>query len=723
MPTRAFDLTMATLAAAAALTLLPAIAILCLCHGRPWILRQTRIGWQGRPFIIYKLATMRDGKPTPAGAALRALNLDEIPQIINVFKGDMSFVGPRPLVPEEHQEFKDLVPGFSRRETVKPGICGHYQIACKITGPGAPEERHACEMLDLQTRGSARHLRICLLSALSPITALWLRFRHRHLEKAPPENEPPGWFTTRRIPFIALIPILASPLAMIPDLTSSLIPFVVCFRVAVLLALIAWLLYSRHLAISPALPLIAIWLIATAVAIIASQDPQWSLWHYRRGAGIFDLTLAAVAALLIAAAARTRHDWSILLGVHLTVAAIIGTVALLNFQPPGRAVTLSLPTNILAAYAATALCLGVIPINRRWQSCRRNPGPANIALLTLFALAALICLATVWATGTRAILAPLVIWILIIPWIALGRRRRYVATFATGLSLAAIIAAFGLTSAGDRLLVLGTDPSAWYRIEQAQTAINGWLARPWLGWGPGNYTLLWLAHGADPVATLLDDNVILTHAHNAALQQLAVTGLAGAAPYLLLLGYLAWQGIRIISGRGSAGSWPAIERAAFGGALIILATHLTFHAPSFGTTLIATIIGGLILSQQTHFRLLASRRLPPAFVTASALVCCALVAYGLNAHVIQGAQFFNKSSHRDDHPAMYSLAYQHLVRQAVRNRGDCDGQFLPEPPQYGPDHWLSAAWEGYYFDTVGCAATAKTRYRQFRHEVYHLRVP
>ena len=99
--------------------------------------RQERIGFQGKPFNIYKFRTMRpdvekasgpiwaaenDSRVTPAGRFLRRHRIDEIPQLWNVLRGDMSLVGPRPERPHFVDEFSKSLPLFTRRLVVKPGL-------------------------------------------------------------------------------------------------------------------------------------------------------------------------------------------------------------------------------------------------------------------------------------------------------------------------------------------------------------------------------------------------------------------------------------------------------------------------------------------------------------------------------------------------------------------------------------------------------------------------
>ena len=103
----------------------------------PVLFTQQRIGRDGRPFKLYKLRTMRlandaDGRPLPDGERLtrlgkflRASSLDELPQMFNVLRGDMSLVGPRPLLPQYVPRY---TPEQARRHEVAPGITGWAQV-------------------------------------------------------------------------------------------------------------------------------------------------------------------------------------------------------------------------------------------------------------------------------------------------------------------------------------------------------------------------------------------------------------------------------------------------------------------------------------------------------------------------------------------------------------------------------------------------------------------
>ncbi len=140
------------LAALAPLMLALALAVACTSPG-PVIYRQARVGQGGRVFQFYKFRTMvvdaeirqdelaahnlrqgpafklaRDPRVTPLGRFLRRFSLDELPQLVNVLKGDMSLVGPRPPLPREVAKYQ----GWQlRRLEVRPGITGLWQVSAR----------------------------------------------------------------------------------------------------------------------------------------------------------------------------------------------------------------------------------------------------------------------------------------------------------------------------------------------------------------------------------------------------------------------------------------------------------------------------------------------------------------------------------------------------------------------------------------------------------------
>lgn len=148
---RMVDLTAALVVLLLALPIIVVTAVvLRLADGPQVLYRQTRIGHRGRPFQMYKFRTMipgadqlvidlrgnneadgllfkirHDPRVTPIGRHLRTLAIDELPQLWNVIRGDMSLVGPRPALPDEVARYDDRI---ARRLDVKPGLTGLWQV-------------------------------------------------------------------------------------------------------------------------------------------------------------------------------------------------------------------------------------------------------------------------------------------------------------------------------------------------------------------------------------------------------------------------------------------------------------------------------------------------------------------------------------------------------------------------------------------------------------------
>lgn len=138
------------IAATTLLVLSPLLALVSiliyLSSGPPVLYRGARVGRGGVPFEMFKFRTLRRGaehrldpyygpeltrrtalEVTLVGRALRATHLDEVPQLINVIRGEMSIVGPRPIRPSFYQELLDRIPQYWQRLVVRPGVTGFAQ--------------------------------------------------------------------------------------------------------------------------------------------------------------------------------------------------------------------------------------------------------------------------------------------------------------------------------------------------------------------------------------------------------------------------------------------------------------------------------------------------------------------------------------------------------------------------------------------------------------------
>lgn len=178
---RALDILIAAVALVllAPVLLLAAVAIKLTSPG-PVIYRQRRVGRGGREFEMLKLRTMvqgsdpvgvgtvvtrEDPRVTPAGRFLRRTSLDEVPNLVNVLRGEMAIVGPRPTIPAQ---VADYTPRQHRRHDVLPGITGWAQVRGRAGIPW--EERIELDLWYVEHRSLALDLRILARTAVLVLT-------------------------------------------------------------------------------------------------------------------------------------------------------------------------------------------------------------------------------------------------------------------------------------------------------------------------------------------------------------------------------------------------------------------------------------------------------------------------------------------------------------------------------------------------------------------------
>jgi lipopolysaccharide/colanic/teichoic acid biosynthesis glycosyltransferase len=189
---RAFDLIVALIGLVAVSWLLPLLFLVVRKTGGagPVIFRQTRLGEGGKHFTIYKFRTMRvdaevagavwaaqdDPRITKAGKFMRKTRLDELPQLYNVLRGDMSIVGPRPERPEFLAQLQDAVPFWSRRHLVKPGITGWAQVRRGYTADAeGTADKLSYDLWYLRHRSLVIDLAVCVKTFTTVFTGAGAR--------------------------------------------------------------------------------------------------------------------------------------------------------------------------------------------------------------------------------------------------------------------------------------------------------------------------------------------------------------------------------------------------------------------------------------------------------------------------------------------------------------------------------------------------------------------
>jgi lipopolysaccharide/colanic/teichoic acid biosynthesis glycosyltransferase len=167
----------AVIACAVLLVVAPLVALANAVANRgPLLYRQERVGRFGKPFSILKLRTMTPGgggalvdewtrpddpRITPFGRFLRRTHLDELPQVVNILRGDLSVVGPRPEQPGYVAELTEKLPFYGLRHLVRPGLTGWAQVLYGYAGDEADAlEKLQYEFFYLRRQGLALDLRV-----------------------------------------------------------------------------------------------------------------------------------------------------------------------------------------------------------------------------------------------------------------------------------------------------------------------------------------------------------------------------------------------------------------------------------------------------------------------------------------------------------------------------------------------------------------------------------
>ncbi len=178
------------------------VLLVCGTSRGPFIFRQERPGLLGKPFNIYKIRTMTQGSEietalgvqrsdpaiTPIGKILRDTKLDELPQLWNIVRGEMEFVGPRPIPRALHDELKRFIYQFDMRYAVKPGLTNLAQLCILDNKLGEQlmddwHRRFQAEFQQIKHKNAAFEVMIIGLTALYMLRKAWFTFTGREFIK------------------------------------------------------------------------------------------------------------------------------------------------------------------------------------------------------------------------------------------------------------------------------------------------------------------------------------------------------------------------------------------------------------------------------------------------------------------------------------------------------------------------------------------------------------
>ena len=177
----------------------PVIAVMALAvrlaSGSPVLYRGARVGRAGRIFTMYKFRTLKpdaetrlgpylgeeltrrtEAELTGVGRMLRATHLDELPQLVNVLKGDMAVVGPRPIRPAFFEELCEHIPQYWQRLVVRPGVTGFAQL--RLTREMTWAEKLAHDLEYIADRSLRLYLRVCMATVVRIARRTFRRGKH-----------------------------------------------------------------------------------------------------------------------------------------------------------------------------------------------------------------------------------------------------------------------------------------------------------------------------------------------------------------------------------------------------------------------------------------------------------------------------------------------------------------------------------------------------------------
>ena len=175
---RFFDILLSSIGLILLSPLLVLVYVLVRLESRgPGFYSQKRIGKDGVPFRLYKFRSMRrgsdkghlitvggrDSRITKVGRVLRHFRLDELPQLLNIIRGEMSLVGPRPERPQFVEKFKEEIPGYMIKHQVRPGMTGWAQIK-GFRGDTSIRRRIECDLYYIENWTLMMDIKILFLT-------------------------------------------------------------------------------------------------------------------------------------------------------------------------------------------------------------------------------------------------------------------------------------------------------------------------------------------------------------------------------------------------------------------------------------------------------------------------------------------------------------------------------------------------------------------------------